>query len=93
MSDPMARSPLNPADMAFAKQSGQVQSGMPFGQFLEQSFGVKWDDPVEVAAQKLQQKAKSALPVGKAQAMAQPVAQPQAAPPQQRPQGLDALVG
>lgn len=98
-----ARSPLNPTDMAYAASRGTVRPDMPVGEFFESQFGIKWDDPLQVASQKMAQKAKTASPVGKMQAMAggSPGAQPGPQggvppmdPAQQKPRGgLDALMG
>lgn len=90
-----ARSPFNATDAAFAKSRGQVNANMSFGQYMESQFGIKWDDPLQDAAQKMAQKVKTASPVGKMQAMAGG-GQPSPAGPQAQPQpqkaGLDALM-
>lgn len=92
-----ARSPFNPTDAAYMKSKGQMSENMTFGQYMENAFGIKWDDPLQSAAQKMKSKVQTASPVGKVQAMAggQPPAggQPQAAPQQPpSPGGLDALM-
>lgn len=63
------RSPVNPTDMAMAAKRGEV--GDTFGQYMERQWGVKWDDPLQVAGQKMQQKIQLGNPVKKAQAVAQ----------------------
>lgn len=85
MSDPISqnRSMFNPTDAAMAVKSGQVGPDMPVGQYLEQQFGVKWDDPVQVAAQKMAGAAKKADPRQKMAAIA---GGGQAPPPGQPPQ-------
>jgi len=64
------RSMLNPTDGAFMAQSGQVNPDMTVGQFIENTFHVKWEDPLA----KLQEAAKSQLknrtPAGKMNALA-----------------------
>jgi len=50
------RSPMNPTDSAVMRKRGG--QGDTFGQRMEIQFGVKWDDPVEVAGQKILQKKK-----------------------------------
>jgi len=92
MSDAISqnRSMLNPTDAAMAVKSGQVTPDMPVGTYLEQQFGVKWDDPLQVAAQKMGQSAQKASPMGKVRAMAQGD-QPQGARPPQ-PAGRKPMV-
>jgi len=71
-SNPMAaaQSPLNPGDAQLMKKTGQVNPEGTFGEFMEGSFGIKWDDPVKVAMQKMQAAAKNASPMGKINTMA-----------------------
>ena len=102
MSDPMSanRSALNPTDAAFMKKSGQVQTDT-IGQYLETAFGIKWEDPVEVASQKMQKSMQNADPMKKMQNIAaSPPPQggvqkpmPQGAKPMVSPGGLDGLMG
>lgn len=95
-----ARSPFNADDAAFAAQSGQLNENTTFGAYMEGQFGIKWEDPLAAAAQKIQQKVKTASPLGKVEAMAGgapagPQVRPQAGPqagPAQGPGGLDALM-
>lgn len=91
--DPMSanRTPLNPADMAFMKKSGQMGQGMTFGQAMENGFGIKWDDPMEVAVQKLQKNVKNANPETQMQNIAQSGGGAQQT--QQRPQQPGGLAG
>lgn len=65
-----ARSPLNPTDMAFMAKSGQVSADMTFGQFMEQSFGIKYEDPLQTAVEKMKKNVKNADPMGKMQSIA-----------------------
>lgn len=93
-----ARSPFNPTDMAYAKSRGEVRPDMTIGQFMESQFGVKWDDPLQIAAQKMGKKVETASPVGKMKAMARggqtPPPADGAQQPMRKPQGgLDALMG
>ena len=71
MSDPMSanRSAFNPTDAAFMKKSGQVQGGT-IGQYLETAFGIKWEDPIQVASEKMQKSMQNANPVQKMQNIA-----------------------
>lgn len=70
--DPMSanRSPLNPTDMAFMQKSGQVSADMTFGQFMEQSFGIKYEDPLQVAVDKMKKNVDNADPMKKMQNIA-----------------------
>ena len=65
-----SQSPLNPGDAQLMKKSGQVNPEGTFGEFMEGSFGIKWEDPVKVAMQKMQSAAKNASPEGKINTMA-----------------------
>lgn len=109
--DPMSanRTGLNPADMAFMAKSGQVRPDMTFGEFMETSFGIRPEDPLQEAVQKMKKNVQNASPMGKMQNMAQgagPRAPEQGAPPQgaQKPMpqgrkpmvqsgGLEGLIG
>lgn len=97
-------SPLNGPDAALMKKAGQVDANGTFGQFMEQSFGIKWDDPMQVAVKKLQGAAQNATPQGKARSMSQMQGgmsqgptMPQKPMPQGRPMaaqgGLESLMG
>lgn len=92
------RSVYNPTDMAAMAKSGRISPNQTFGQFMESTFGIKWDDPMQVASQKLQQNLKNSNPVTKMQNMAQQPA-PQGAPEQNAPMprqpgsGLSGIMG
>lgn len=70
--DPMSanRSAFNPTDMAYMAKSGQVNADMTFGQFMETSFGIKYEDPLQVAVQKMKKNVGNADPATKMQNMA-----------------------
>lgn len=114
MSSPMApgrdpigatTSPLNGPDAMRMKKSGQITEGGTFGEFMEQAFGIKWEDPKEVGLQKLKAAAQNATNEGKARSMAamgsgpqnQAPGMPQRPMPQGRPMaaqgGLESLMG
>jgi len=78
--DPMSanRSPFHPADAAFMKKSGQMSADMSFGQFMESSFGIKWEEPLQTAVQKMQKNVQNADPIKKMQNIA---GSPGGAPP------------
>ena len=63
-------SPLNGPDAALMKKSGQSTGEGTFGEFMEGSFGIKWEDPMQVAVQKLKGAAGNATPQGKMKSMA-----------------------
>ena len=87
MSDPIAAtmSPLNPGDAMIQKKTGQVSADMTFGQFMESSFGIKWDEPLQSAMQKMKGAAQNASPMGKMQSMSKMGAQ---APPANQAPGM-----
>lgn len=64
------RSPFNPVDQAYMQKSGQVSQNMTIGQYFESAFGIKWEDPLTVATQKMKEKLQVSTPMGKMQAMA-----------------------
>ena len=70
--DPMSanRSAFNPTDMAYMAKSGQVNADMTFGQFMETSFGIKYEDPLQVAVQKMKKNVQNADPATKMQNIA-----------------------
>lgn len=79
MSDPMMppeggqglpKSPFNPGDAALMKKAGVGSENQPFGQFLEQSFGIKWEDPTPVAIQKMKGAIQNKDGMGKVKTMA-----------------------
>jgi len=80
MEDPQAamqnvednRSILNPTDGAMMKQSGQISQDMTVGMFMENVYGVKWEDPVQKLVESANKTMKNRTGMGKAQAMAQP---------------------
>jgi len=90
MSDVMAQtqSVFNPTDMARMKETGQVGQGTTIGQYLE-GMGIKWEDTLDIAAQKMKGQVQNASPLGKAQNMAGPEGPPPA--PAGSP-GLDGLM-
>ena len=91
--DPMSanRSILNPTDAAFMKKSGALREGMTFGEAMEQSFGIKWDEPMESAVQKLQKSVQNADPMRKMQNIAEEPGAPQGAQ-KPMPQGRKPMV-
>jgi len=97
------QSPLNPGDAALMAKSGQTNPEGTFGEFMESSFGIKWEDPLPQAMEKMKAAAGNASPQGKMSSMA---SMPQAANttpginkpmPQGRPMaaqgGLESLMG
>lgn len=99
-------SPLNGPDAALMAKSGQVNPEGTFGEFMESSFGIKWDDPMQTAVQKLKGAAQNSTPTGKMKSMAamgggppknQVPGMPQRPMPQGRPMaaqgGLESLMG
>lgn len=96
--DPMSanRSPLNPTDMAFMAKSGQVSADMTFGQFMEQSFGIKYEDPLQTAVEKMKKNVQNANPAGKMKNIAEGAAEgprgPQGGPKPPMPQGRKPMV-
>jgi len=90
------RSPFNPADAALMAKRGQMSG--TFGQYMESAFGVKWDDPLPQAGQKIMAKVKQGPVENKVQMMAgQPGEMPGGQPSGGRPPGnpgggLDALM-
>lgn len=108
--DPLkaTQSPLNGPDAAMMVKSGQVNPGGTFGEFMESSFGIKWEDPMQVAMQKMKGAAGNATPQGKVKSMAsgarpqgpaanQAPGMPQRPQPAGRPMaaqgGLESLMG
>ena len=101
------QSPLNPGDAALMKKSGQVNPEGTFGEFMESSFGIKWEDPMQTAMQKMKAAAGNATPQGKMKSMAamapsqgpanQAPGMPQRPQPAGRPMaaqgGLESLMG
>lgn len=99
------QSPLNGPDAALMVKSGQVNPQGTFGEFMESSFGIKWEDPMPVAMEKMKGAAKNATPMGKVKSMAGPAGppanqvpgMPQRPMPQGRPMaaqaGLESLMG
>lgn len=89
--DPMSanRTGFNPADMAFMAKSGQVSPDMTFGEFMETSFGIRPEDPLQEAVQKMKKNVQNASPMGKMQNMAQGAGSraPEQGMPQAPPQG------
>jgi len=88
---------MNPADMAFMKKSGQVTPDMTFGDFMEKSFGIKWDDTLQVGVEKMKKNVKNASPEGKMDSIANTPGQGAPASPQQgaqkpMPQGRKPMV-
>jgi len=61
---PSTMSPLNGPNAARMKKSGQVNMEGTFGEFMEGSFGIKWDDPVQVGMDKMKAAAQNATPQG-----------------------------
>lgn len=95
--DPMSknRTALNPADMSFMKKSGQLNQDMTFGEFMETSFGIKYEDPLQVAVQKMKKNVQNADPIGKMQNIAAEggaPAGPQGAAQKPMPQGRKPMV-
>lgn len=64
------RSAFNPTDMAYMAKSGQVNADMTFGQFMETSFGIKYEDPLQMAVEKMKKNMGNADPATKMQNMA-----------------------
>ena len=101
------QSPLNPGDAALMAKTGQASVKGTFGEFMEGSFGVKWEDPVPVALEKMKGAAVNASPMGKSKSMAagaapagpsnQAPGMPARPMPQGRPMaaqgGLESLMG
>lgn len=95
------KSVLNPVDMAGMKQSGQLGQNTTIGQYLE-TMGIKWDDTIQVARQKMAQQVQGATSLGKAQMSAQaggpkpmgPPSQGMAPPPSGSvgPSGMEGLM-
>ena len=61
---PSTMSPLNGPNAMRMKKSGQVNMEGTFGEFMEGSFGIKWDDPVQVGMDKMKAAAQNATPQG-----------------------------
>lgn len=83
--DPMTanRSIFNPTDAAYMKKSGQMTPDMSFGQFMESTMGIKWDEPLQSAVQKMQKNMQNADPVKKMQNIANSPGGTPEAPPQE----------
>lgn len=64
-----ARSPMNAADSVMMRKTGRIQPGMTFGQYMENSYGISWDTPMEEAGQKLVGAMQNASPQGKMAAL------------------------
>ena len=96
-------SPLNGPDAMLMQKSGQTNPQGSFGEFMESSFGIKWEDPIPVAMEKMKGAAQNASPTGKMKSMAgqapanQAPQMPQRPMPQGRPMaaqgGLESLMG
>ena len=78
------RTALNPTDMAFMKQTGQMSPDTTWAEFWQTGFGISPNDTLQEALPKLKQNAKKADPVGKMQSIARDGQQP---PPPGGPQG------
>jgi len=63
-------SPLNGPDTALRVKSGEVNPNGTFGEFMESSFGIKWEDPMQVAMEKMKGAAGNATAMGKSKSMA-----------------------
>ena len=93
------QSPLNGPDAAMMKKSGQVNPEGTFGEFMESSFGIQWEDPMQTAMGKLKGAAQNATPMGKVKSMAgnagmQPGGMPRPGMPEKpMPQGRPPAVG
>lgn len=62
------RSPSNPADAVMMAKRGEM--GRTFGEAMERQYGVKWDDPIDVASKKILEVTQMAKPENKTAAMA-----------------------
>lgn len=88
-----ARSPMNPTDAAFMMKTGQMSPDMTIGEMLEKSYGIKWDDPLGVASQKMKKAMVNAKPEGKIRAMSGGQGgPPQGGPQKPMPQGAKPAV-
>ena len=84
---------LNPGDMAMAGQQGGIDPNMTVGQWLGM-MGIRPEDPIGDALQKMEAQAQNATGVGKAQSAAgPPPVGPTGPPPGPPPGGLDSLMG
>ncbi len=94
---PPNSSVLNPGDMALAGAKGEIDPNMTVGQWLGQ-MGIRPNDPIGDALQKMKAQLQNATSIGKAQSAGgpPPMGQPGAAsagPTGPPPAGLDSLMG
>ena len=92
---PPNNSVLNAGDMAMAGQQGAIDPNMTVGQWLGM-MGIRPEDPIGDALQKMEAQAQNATGVGKAQSAAggiPSVGRPGAGPQGPPPGGLDSLMG
>lgn len=64
------RSVFNPTDMAAFYQQGQARPDMTVGQYMENIFGVKWEDPLQKLVVASQKQLQNRSNVGKAKNIA-----------------------
>ncbi len=95
MGPPAGSSVLNPGDMALAGAKGEINPNMTVGQWLAQ-MGIRPEDPISEALEKMKAQAQNATGIGKAQSAAGPPAggpPPGAGPQGPPPGGLESLMG
>lgn len=70
------RSQFNPTDVAAFIQQGQLRQDMTVGEYMENIFGVKWEDPIVKLIHSAKKQLDNRTGVGKAQNIAKDAQRP-----------------
>lgn len=80
------RSILNPTDGAAMRQQGQLRPDMSVGEYMENVFGVRWEDPLQKLIESSKRQLQNRTGIGKAQNLARAGGTPGQQPGGQRPE-------